>query len=252
MKRGIIFILSICLFITGFAQAQVQKAKAHWTYTFSKPEVKKGETVDLIFTAIIDKDWYMYSSDFDPDLGPMLTTFTFEKNNTFEVVGKLKPQNPKTKFEEVWQGNVRYFEGKGVFKQTVKILADNPVIKGTSEYQTCSHINGLCIPGGEDFEFKGLKVAAAGSATTEQPAVGAAKPATNATTPPTAPEVAASPPADTAITVTAHDSPGATDSAAATTPKPPPRAVLYWPSHWPHSSPVWSHCLPPVFSRSSR
>ncbi len=174
MKRGILFILSIVLFVAGFAQAQVQKPKARWTYSFSKPEVKKGETVDLVFTATIDKDWYMYSSDFDPDLGPMLTTFTFEKNNTFEVVGKLKPQSPKTKFEEVWGGNVRYFEGKGVFKQTVKILADNPVIKGASEFQTCSHVTGLCIAGSEDFEFKGLKVASAGGS---QPNVGAATPA---------------------------------------------------------------------------
>jgi thiol:disulfide interchange protein len=176
MKRSIFLSLGICLLLTYSAFAQIQKAKAHWTYTFSKPEVKKGETVDLIFTAVIDKDWYMYSSDFDPDLGPMLTTFTYEKNNTFEVIGKLKPQNPKTKFEEVWGGNVRYFEGKGVFKQTIKVLADNPVIKGASEYQTCSHVSGLCIPGNEDFEFKGLKVAAAGAGSPEQINVGAVTP----------------------------------------------------------------------------
>jgi thiol:disulfide interchange protein len=176
MKRSIFLSLGICLLLTYSAFAQIQKAKAHWTYTFSKPEVKKGETVDLVFTAVIDKDWYMYSSDFDPDLGPMLTTFTYEKNSTFEVIGKLKPQNPKTKFEEVWGGNVKYFEGKAVFKQTIKVLADNPVIKGASEYQTCSHVTGLCIPGNEDFEFKGLKVAAAGAGTAEQPNVGAAAP----------------------------------------------------------------------------
>ncbi|WP_353722337.1 cytochrome c biogenesis protein CcdA [Dyadobacter sp. 676] len=213
MKRGIILILSICLFVTGFVQAQVQKAKAHWTYSFSKPEVKKGETVDLIFTATIDKDWYMYSSDFDPDLGPMLTTFTFEKNNTFETVGKLKPQNPKTKFEEVWGGNVRYFEGKGVFKQTVKILADNPVIKGTSEYQTCSHVSGLCIPGGEDFEFKGLKVTAAAPAN-EQPSLGATTPADK---PGVAPATAPAAPAsnDTAVAVSASDIPATSPAAAA-------------------------------------
>lgn len=214
MKRGIILILSLCLLITGFAQAQVQKAKAHWTYSFSKPEVKKGETVDLIFTATIDKDWYMYSSDFDPDLGPMLTTFTFEKNNTFETVGKLKPQNPKTKFEEVWQGNVRYFEGKGVFKQTVKILADNPVIKGSSEYQTCSHVSGLCIPGGEDFEFKGLKVAAATNAT-EQPTVGAATPADKPAATPTTASAASASSNDTSIAVSAGDIPATGDSSAA-------------------------------------
>lgn len=216
MKRGIILILTICLLAAGFAQAQVQKAKAHWTYSFSKPEVKKGETVDLIFTATIDKDWYMYSSDFDPDLGPMLTTFTFEKNNTFETVGKLKPQNPKTKFEEVWQGNVRYFEGKGVFKQTVKILADNPIIKGTSEYQTCSHVSGLCIPGGEDFEFKGLKVAAAAN-TAEQPTVGATTPADKpAVTPATAPAASANS-NDTSIAVSAGDIPATGDSSAVAT-----------------------------------
>ncbi|MGV3602008.1 MAG: cytochrome c biogenesis protein CcdA [Dyadobacter fermentans] len=233
MKRGILFILSIVLFVAGFAQAQVQKPKARWTYSFSKPEVKKGETVDLVFTATIDKDWYMYSSDFDPDLGPMLTTFTFEKNNTFEVVGKLKPQSPKTKFEEVWGGNVRYFEGKGVFKQTVKILADNPVIKGASEFQTCSHVTGLCIAGGEDFEFKGLKVAAAGGS---QPNVGAA---TLASTQPTAasatetaksaataapgvatPAAASAANNDTAISISTSDNPPTADSASAGTTAP--------------------------------
>jgi len=123
MNRIIFLLLFALTFIfPDTSSAQIQKPKAQWTYTFSKNEIKKGETVDLIFTATIDKDWYMYSSDFDPDLGPMLTSFTFEKNNSFEVVGKLKPQNPKTKFEEVWNGNVRYFEGKGVFKQTVKYL----------------------------------------------------------------------------------------------------------------------------------
>ncbi|WP_026629292.1 protein-disulfide reductase DsbD family protein [Dyadobacter alkalitolerans] len=178
MKRRLLISLVLCLFFSQSVFSQLQKAKAHWTYSFSKPEVKKGETVDLVFTAVVDKDWYIYSSDFDPDLGPMLTTFNFEKNNTFEVVGKLKPQNPKEKFEEVWGGKVRYFEGKGVFKQTIKVLADNPVIKGASEYQTCSHVTGLCIPGNDDFEFKGLKVVAGAATSDPQPTVGAAAPET--------------------------------------------------------------------------
>ncbi|WP_221394652.1 cytochrome c biogenesis protein CcdA [Dyadobacter sp. NIV53] len=174
MNRIIFLSFLFCTFLVKASSfAQIQKAKAHWTYTFSKNEVKKGETIDLIYTAVIDNEWYMYSSDFDPDLGPMLTTFTYEKNNSFELVGKLKPQNPKEKFEEVWGGKVRYFDKKAVFKQTIKVLADNPAIKGSSEYQTCSHTNGLCIPGNEDFEFKGLKVIAG---VTSEPNVGAAKP----------------------------------------------------------------------------
>ncbi|WP_025762811.1 protein-disulfide reductase DsbD family protein [Dyadobacter tibetensis] len=162
MKRSFFLLFLIGAISLGSSTfAQVQKAKSSWTYRFSDSQVKKGGMVDLIFTATIDKDWYLYSSDFDPDLGPMLTSFNFEKNKTFELVGKLKPQNPKTKYEEVWGGDVKYFTGKAVFKQTVKILTDKPIIKGTSEFQTCSTINGLCIPGTEDFEFKGLEVIAA-------------------------------------------------------------------------------------------
>lgn len=160
MKRSLFLFIIVCAFFAKTnAVAQIQK-HAQWTYTFSKNEVKQGETVDLVFTAILDKDWYIYSSDFDPELGPMLTTFTYTKNKSFELVGKLKPQNPKTKYEEIWGGNVKFFDGKAVFKQTIKILANNPVIKGSSEYQTCSHTSGTCVPGGDDFEFKGLKVIA--------------------------------------------------------------------------------------------
>ena len=160
MKRRFFLFIIVCAFLTNStAFAQIQK-HAHWTYTFSKTDVKAGETIDLIFTATLDKDWYLYSSDFDPDLGPMLTSFTFTPNKSFALVGKLKPQNPKTKYEEIWGGNVKFFDDKAVFKQSVKILTTNPVIKGSSEYQTCSHTSGLCVPGNDDFEFKGLKVVA--------------------------------------------------------------------------------------------
>lgn len=215
MKRRLLISLVLCLFFTQTVFAQLQKAKAHWTYTFSKPEVKKGETVDLVFTAIVDKDWYIYSSDFDPDLGPMLTTFNFEKNNTFEVVGKLKPQNPKEKFEEVWGGKVRYFEGKGVFKQTIKILADNPIIKGASEYQTCSHVTGLCIPGNDDFEFKGLKVVAGAATNDAQPTLGKTGSATDSSS-----AVTATPTdklADTSFTINAGDTDTSAQAEAAAT-----------------------------------
>ncbi|PWJ60078.1 thiol:disulfide interchange protein DsbD [Dyadobacter jejuensis] len=174
MNRSFFLLLLIGISLLGRpVSAQIHKAKAQWTYTFSENTVEKGGTVDLIFTATIDKDWYLYSSDFDPDLGPMLTSFSFEKNDSFELVGKLKPQNPKTKFEEVWGGDVKYFTGKAVFKQTVKIRSDKPIIKGTSEFQTCSNVTGLCIAGSDDFEFSGLKVTApaeaAAPSTSSQP-----------------------------------------------------------------------------------
>ncbi|WP_254413085.1 protein-disulfide reductase DsbD family protein [Dyadobacter diqingensis] len=218
MKRSIFLFIIVCAFFAKTsAFAQVQK-HAHWTYTFSKNDVKQGETVDLIFTAILDKDWYLYSSDFDPDLGPMLTSFAFTPNKSFSLVGKLKPQNPKTKYEEIWGGNVKFFDDKAVFKQTIKILTDKPVIKGSSEYQTCSHTSGLCVAGNDDFEFKGLKVVASTGA------VPAAETATPAETKSVATNAVS--PTDTTTQETANISITAGDSAGDVSEKEAPKVDL--------------------------
>ena len=148
------------LLLGHLALAQVQR-HATWTHSFSKKEVKVGETVDLIFKATIDPGWYMYSNDFDADLGPMLTEITLTPNASYKKMDGLRPVKPKKKFEEVWQGDVTYFEGKAEFQQTVLILQENPTIKAAATYQTCSHVTGLCVLGNNDFTFTGLKVSPA-------------------------------------------------------------------------------------------
>jgi thiol:disulfide interchange protein len=173
-RKALIYGL-ITLFISILSieasQAQIRN-HASWTSKFSQTEIKTGETVDIIFTATIDPGWYLYSSDIDPDLGPMVTTFTFEPSPTYELVGKIKPVNPKTKFDEIWQGNITYFIGKGEFRQTVRILKENPVIKASTEYQTCTEKDGLCVLGNADFDLQGLKVSQATSVpVAESPAV---------------------------------------------------------------------------------
>jgi thiol:disulfide interchange protein len=169
MKRILLLFILFSSFITPHSHSQIQKPAlgsgilkpVRWSYTFSKNEIKKGETVDLIFTAVLENDWYIYSTDLDPELGPTVTTFKFEPNSTYQLIGKIKAPNAKEKFEEVWNGKVKYFDDRAVYKQTVRILTDQPNIQGTSDYQTCRHTNGICVPGGESFAFSGLKVAAA-------------------------------------------------------------------------------------------
>ncbi|MCE7043559.1 cytochrome c biogenesis protein CcdA [Dyadobacter sp. CY312] len=214
MKRIIflsLFFLS--LFTTANSFGQIQKP-ATWTYTFSKNEVKKGETVDLIFTAILQNDWYIYSTEFEAD-GPIPTSFTLQPHASFELVGKVKPQNPKEKYDEIWEGKIRFFDNKGVFKQTVKILTDNPVIKGSSDYQTCRHTNGVCVGGNQDFEFKGIKVLA-GAAVPEKETIetktegtqGTANPEVAAATDTTSQEIisATGVATDTTVSTTSDDS----------------------------------------------
>ncbi len=126
---------------------------AKWSYDVSNKEVQIGDEVELIFRAHIDPDWYLYSSDFDPDLGPMLTEFTFETNSNYELVGEIVPVNPKKKYDEIWEGEVKYFTGIGEFRQKIKITGENPIIKGSYSYQVCSDVDGKCIPFDDEFVF---------------------------------------------------------------------------------------------------
>jgi thiol:disulfide interchange protein len=139
-----------------------------WEHTTSKKEVNIGDQLDLIFTATIDPDWYLYSSDFDPDCGPMVTTFNFEEDVSYELVGGLKAINPIEKFDDIFECNVKIFKKTGVFKQTVKVLSEKINIAGNYEFQVCSDIDGKCIPFDYDFEFDGIKVLAK-TAVVEQP-----------------------------------------------------------------------------------
>lgn len=145
-------ILFIILFASSLAaSAQILKP-AKWTFTPSKTSAKVGETIDLVFTAKIDDNWYMYSSELKVD-GPLPTTANFNKNDTYALVGKLVPVKPKEKFDDIWGGKVQYFEHEAKFIQKVKIIKANPVIEGKIESQTCTNKDGKCVPNKDKFKF---------------------------------------------------------------------------------------------------
>ena len=157
MKR--LSVVVLVFFIIHGLYAQILEP-ATWSYDVSKKEVQKGDEIDLIFKAVIDSDWYMYSSDFDPDLGPRITEFSFEPNASYALVGSIVPVNPSHKYEEIWEGEVSYFKGQAEFRQKVKILSENPTIKGSYSYQVCSDVDGKCIPFDDEFIFNEFGVGA--------------------------------------------------------------------------------------------
>lgn len=152
-----VFALLIIISSSFSSVAQVLQPST-WKHTTSKSSIALGDEVDLIFTASIDGNWYLYSSDFDPDCGPMVTEFSFVEHESFELVGDLRAIDAIEKFDDVFECNVRIFKKTGVFKQTVKILSAPIKISGNYEFQVCSDIDGKCIPFDYDFEFDQLKV----------------------------------------------------------------------------------------------
>lgn len=150
-------LLALTLLYGSMASAQILQP-AKWSWALSKNAVQVGEELELIFTVTTDKNWYVYANDFDPDCGPMLTTITFEKHPSFLLVGELKAINPLKKHDEIFDCDVKIFKDKGEFRQRIKLLATEPVIKGVIEGQTCTEVDGRCIPFEYDFVITGINV----------------------------------------------------------------------------------------------
>lgn len=152
------YLLLVFLIGSAFNAAAQFKQTTTWTFDASQQQVKVGDEIDLIFRVDIIEDWYLYSSDIDPDVGPIPTDVTFEEHGSFERIGKLVPIEPKKKNDEIWGAEVTYFVGKGEFKQRIKILSADLNISGTLDFQTCTDVTGQCIPGDEDFVIDFIKV----------------------------------------------------------------------------------------------
>lgn len=169
MKRLTLF---LALFLPVLSFAQILKP-ARWSHEYSVKESVVGQEITLRFSVKLDKDWYIYSSDFDPELGPQVTTFSFVPHPSYQLVGGIEPQKPKRKYDDLWGGEYTYFLGTGVFVQKIKVLATNLQVRASVSYQVCTDIDGRCIPLEDDFSFPALTVAPAPNA----PAATSATPA---------------------------------------------------------------------------
>jgi len=149
-KFALIFIMSSMITLSAFSQI-IQPAK--WKVEFSKKDVKVGETLEVLIKGDIQKTWHVYSNDFDPDLGPIVATFNFGKNDSYELLGGVTPIKPHKHYDELWEGDVSYFEDKAEFRQKIKVLKSDVKIVGSFEYQACTDVDGRCVTGEEDFNI---------------------------------------------------------------------------------------------------
>ena len=146
-------LISLLLSLIAYVGHSQILEPAKWSYDISKDNPAVGDEIDLIFYSKIDEDWYLYSTDFDPDLGPLVTEFTFESHGSYELIGGIKPIGSKKKYDEIWEGEYTYFKKKAEFRQTIKVLNEDFLVKSSYEYQVCSDIDGKCIPFDDEFTF---------------------------------------------------------------------------------------------------
>ena len=145
IKRLSVFIV---LFISGLAFAQSDDTPAIWNH-----EVKKisDTEYELIFSADIYKDWYIYSQ-YNAEGGGMPSEFDFKGAGVdYELIGNTKESKTYKKYTEVFDVEETFFIEKAVFTQRIKLL--NPEVKQLKVnlfYQICKEV---CIPKDEVFEI---------------------------------------------------------------------------------------------------
>ena len=136
--------LIILLLLSVTASAQIVNP-VHWSW---KAEHIKDDEYILVITGLIDTPWHGYSQTISadgPNGSPIPTSFNFEKNPDFELVGKVSEGGPNVKehMDEVFQINIKTFEGQAIFKQKIK-LKKPTVVKGSVEFMVCNRVS--CRP----------------------------------------------------------------------------------------------------------
>ncbi len=138
----------LLLFFFAFAKGNAQILEpVKWT---SKIE-KKGNNAVLIFDAVIEKDWHMYSQ-FTPEGGPLALEISFKnQKGNYELVGKAKEGKTRTAYNDVFEVNETFFEGKAHIEQEIKII--NPNLKTVDvdfDFQVCKEV---CINSSKKFSI---------------------------------------------------------------------------------------------------
>lgn len=152
MKKKIFFLFIFVIFTQIYTKAQV-KEPTKWTISIAEKQVKIGDEVELIFTANIDQDWYIYTA-VEKDDGPIPAKINLQKNATFQLIGNvILPTNAVEKYDDIFEMKVSTAKKQAIYKQKIKILTEKPTIKANITFQTCNLTSGLCINGNKNLSI---------------------------------------------------------------------------------------------------
>ncbi|UFH35210.1 protein-disulfide reductase DsbD family protein [Flavobacterium acetivorans] len=146
MKKKVVFLLLAFLAFANVNSQILDPAK--WT---TKIEKKSDNTYILIFDAVIEKDWHLYSQ-FTKDGGPLPLEVVFKnQKDNFTLIGKAKESKTRTAYNDIFEVDETFFEGKAQIRQEVKVT--NPKltkIEVELNYQVCKEV---CINVEKKFSF---------------------------------------------------------------------------------------------------
>jgi thiol:disulfide interchange protein len=146
MKR-FLFLLTGILVLTFSASAQIMNPVS-WIYTSKQIAPHEYE---LIFKASIESPWHLYSQDIPQ--APPATTFKFNKDSSFTLVGKVMEKGKVIKnYDKNFKMELKYYNDSATFIQKIKLKARGAVVKGVITFMSCNDTQ--CLPPQDlDFSF---------------------------------------------------------------------------------------------------
>jgi len=136
------FYLLFLLSVIGVSM-QAQSAKqVQWAFNAKKIADK---TYEVHMTAVIGSEYHLYAQNPGVE-GPLPTAFKFVTNPLAGLEGKIKEDGKLIKKkEEVWGGNVQYYEKTVDFVQVVKLRGNIKTnLAGSVEFMVCN--DSRCLP----------------------------------------------------------------------------------------------------------
>lgn len=132
----------ILIFLASFSLSAVAQNPVTWKYTTRKIAEK---TYEVHITANVADPWHIYSQS-TPEGGPVATQITFRKNPLVTTVGVIKENGKlRTKYEEVFGVDVKFFDGAVDFVQIINLkLPVKTNLTGSIEFMLCNDHE--CMP----------------------------------------------------------------------------------------------------------
>jgi len=139
--------LKVCAIMSGFLLLAIESNLAaqifnpvHWSSAYKK--IGKNE-VAVFLKATIDKGWHIYALN-QKDGGPQKTEVAFSSSEQIFLEGNVMEPQPMTRFEKTFKMDVHYFEKSVIFRQKVKINAQNPTLSVNIKFMACT--DHQCLP----------------------------------------------------------------------------------------------------------
>lgn len=135
------------------ASAQIQEP-VKWSTAYKRLSDTEGE---ISIKAVIQTGWHLFSQKTDPVFLPLV--FTYQKNGCYTKSGKtVEPAPHKDYYDDLMQGQARYFEKEVTFRQKIQLLTqDDFTVTVKIEGQACDDETGMCVqtPATLQVEIKG-------------------------------------------------------------------------------------------------